>query len=116
MSWRALLPQAELPEGARRVVEVEAQSILLLQHQGRIHAVAARCPHLGGRLDKGALTDDGGIVCPRHHSAFDLATGDVKAWSPWPPGVGAVLGAFRREHALPVYPVRVQDGAIWVEL
>lgn len=39
---------------------------------------AAACPHRGGRLVHGRLdAARGRLVCPLHHSSFDLATGAV---------------------------------------
>lgn len=114
MHWTAVLRQDELPDGERRVVEVGGRSILLLSHVGQIYAVDNHCPHMGATLEGGEVTEDGIIVCPRHHSAFDLRTGDVKDWTPWPPGVGRVLGAVSRETALPVFATRVEEGTIWV--
>lgn len=116
MKWLDILDESRLPEGAREVVEVEGASILLIRHQGQIYAVAARCPHLGASLKNGRITNDGFLVCPLHRSAFSLQTGEVAQWSPWPPGVGRMLGALRREHALPVYPVRTENGRIWIEI
>lgn len=63
---------------------------------------------------KGGRVEDGTIVCPWHHSAFDLRTGDVRDWSPWPPAVGRMLRALSREKALPTFPTKVEDGSIWV--
>lgn len=114
MEWVEAIAQAELPEGSRQVVQLGERSILLIHQAGRIYALASSCPHMGAPLEKGTVTDDGTIVCFRHHSAFDLATGDVKEWSPWPPAVGRVLGMVSREKALPVYPTKVEDGRIWV--
>lgn len=114
MDWTAVLRQAELPEGERRVVDLGGQAILLLNHGGHIYAVDNRCPHMGAALEGGEVTEDGIIVCPRHHSAFDLRRGDVKDWTPWPPGVGRVLGAVSRQTALPVFATRVEEGSIWV--
>ncbi|MGD8996619.1 MAG: nitrite reductase (NAD(P)H) small subunit, partial [Anaerolineae bacterium] len=54
------------------------------------------------------------IVCPRHHSVFDLETGAVQEWAPWPPVVGRALGAIYQENTLPVYPTKVENGRIWV--
>jgi nitrite reductase/ring-hydroxylating ferredoxin subunit len=74
------------------------------------------CPHMGAALDGGDVTEGGTIVCPRHHSAFDLRTGKVSEWAPWPPGVGRILGGISREKPLPVFPTRIEQGSIWVGL
>jgi nitrite reductase/ring-hydroxylating ferredoxin subunit len=116
MNWVKALPQDELPEGERRVVRIGERSILLIHHEGQIHAMESACPHMRLPLKGGNLTDDDAIVCSWHHSAFDLRTGDVKEWSPWPPGVGRVLGAISREKALPVFPTKVEEGSVWVGL
>jgi nitrite reductase/ring-hydroxylating ferredoxin subunit len=108
------MDEKELVEGERQVVDVDGQSILLLRHKGRVYALASACPHMRLPL-KGGKVEDGTLVCPWHHSAFDLETGDVKDWSPWPPAVGRLLGAISREKALPVFPVRITEGSIWIE-
>ena len=114
MSRQQALPESELPEGKRQVVNVPGRSLLLMRNAGEIYALDSACPHLRLPLQAGKTTEDGAIVCPWHHSAFDLHTGDVKAWSPWPPGVGRVLGAISRAKTLPVHPTKVEDGMIWV--
>jgi nitrite reductase/ring-hydroxylating ferredoxin subunit len=116
VDWIDVLPDDELPDAQRRVVHVEGHPILLLRHHGQIYAVDNVCPHMGAALENGEVTEDATIVCPRHHSAFDLRTGEVKAWTPWPPGVGRLLGSVAREKPLRVYPTRVQDGSIWVSI
>jgi nitrite reductase/ring-hydroxylating ferredoxin subunit len=113
MNWIKALPENELPEGERKVIKAGDHSILLIHEAGQIHAIASACPHMRLPL-KGGRIEEGTITCPWHHSAFDLQTGDVKDWSPWPPAVGKMLGALRREHALPVFSTKVEDGAIWV--
>jgi nitrite reductase/ring-hydroxylating ferredoxin subunit len=114
MDWIKVLAQDELPEGARQVVKVAGRDVLLVNHKGQIYAVDNRCPHMGAPLVQGKVTEDGALVCRRHHSAFDLRTGNVKDWAPWPPAVGRVLGAISREKALPVFPTKVEEGSIWV--
>jgi nitrite reductase/ring-hydroxylating ferredoxin subunit len=116
MNWIKVLSQDELPEGGRRVVEVGGRDILLLHHGGQIYAIDNNCPHMGAPLEGGKLTEDEAIVCPRHHSRFDLRTGKIKEWAPWPPAVGRVLGAISREKPLPVFPTRIEQGGIWVGL
>jgi nitrite reductase/ring-hydroxylating ferredoxin subunit len=113
MEWVEAIAQGELPEGSREVVQLGEHSILLIHQEGRIYALASACPHMHGPLKEGKVSN-GTIVCPRHHSAFDLSTGDVKAWSPWPPAVGKVLGRVSRQKALPVFPTKVESGRIWV--
>ena len=113
MEWHKALAQDELPAGERQVVKVKEQSILLIHEGSEMYAIASACPHMRLPL-KGGKVEEGTIVCPWHHSAFDLHTGGVQAWSPWPPAVGKMLGALSREKALPIYPTKVEDGAIWV--
>lgn len=116
MNWIQALAEARLPEGAREVVALGAKNILLIHTNGEIFAVDSACPHLRLPLKGGRITEDCGLVCPWHHSAFDLRTGDVKDWSPWPPGVGAFLGKLSRKKTLKTYHVKVEAGMIWVQV
>ena len=84
--------------------------------EGQLHALDNACPHLKLPLQKGKITEDGAIVCPWHRSAFDLATGSVKAWCTWPPVMGKVMGAISQESAVSVFPVRVEEGSIWIDI
>jgi nitrite reductase/ring-hydroxylating ferredoxin subunit len=113
MEWLKALAEDDLAEGERQVIQIDDQSILLIQYQGRIYAVVSTCPHMGAPLKDAKITDHT-LTCPRHHSAFDLDTGDVKEWSPWPPAVGRMLGALSRQKALKTFPTKVEDGAIWI--
>lgn len=114
MDWTKVLSEADLPEGTRRVVTAADREILLINREGRIHAVGNRCPHMKAKMENGEVTQESTIVCPRHHSVFDLETGAVEEWVPWPPVVGRALGAVSQKNALPTYPTKVDDGSIWV--
>ena len=114
MNWSNVLSESELPEGARRVVTVAGREILLINREGDIYAVGNRCTHMQAKMEKGEVTDENTIVCPRHRSAFDLKSGAVEEWVAWPPVVGRALGAISQENALPVFPTKVEDGSIWV--
>ena len=116
MNWIKVLPQDGLPDGHRRVVEVGGRPVLLASHKGQIYAMDNLCPHMGAALADGQIREDGTIVCPRHHSAFDLRTGVVMEWTPWPPGVGRVLGSLSKEKPLSVYATRIDEAGIWVAL
>lgn len=115
MSWTKVLAADTLSPGARQVVKVGSRKILLVNHEGQFYAVDNACPHLKLSLKKGKIVD-GAIVCPWHRSAFDLCTGEVKDWIVWPPVVGKAMGVVSREKTLPVYPVRVEEGSIWVDV
>jgi nitrite reductase/ring-hydroxylating ferredoxin subunit len=116
MSWTKVLSQDELPPDARKVVKVEQRAILLLNHNNQIYAVDNTCPHMKLPMSKGKVTDSGEIICPFHRSCFKLDTGNVAEWTPFPPGVGKVLGMISKEKKLPVFPTRIQEGSIWVEV
>ncbi|NJO93287.1 MAG: Rieske (2Fe-2S) protein [Hydrococcus sp. RM1_1_31] len=116
MSWTKVLRVDALSAGTRQVVKVGKRNILLLNQDGELIAVDNTCPHMNLPLKNGKITEDGAIVCPWHRSAFDLHTGNVKEWSPWPPVVGKALARVSKEKALSVFPVRVEEGNIWVDV
>ena len=116
MSWVKVLSQDELAAGDRKVVKTESGPVLVVNYNGEIHAVGSKCPHMKLPMRKGKLTDTGAIVCPFHRSAFDLKTEAVVDWTPFPPVVGKMLGKISQEKALPVYPAKVEEGSIWVEV
>lgn len=117
MSWIKVLEANELPEGDRQVIKVGGREVMVIHHQGELFAIDNRCPHLRFPITLGRIDHECAIHCPWHRSAFDLKTGDVKAWAPWPPGViTRVLGTISREKTLPVFPVRIEDGGIWVQI
>ena len=116
MSWTKVLAVDSLPVGSRQVVKTDNHNLLLLNHQGQLYALKNSCPHLKISLKKAKLTDEGDLVCPMHRSVFDLKTGAVKAWTPWPPFVGKALAMISQEKALAVFPVKTEEGSIWVDL
>jgi nitrite reductase/ring-hydroxylating ferredoxin subunit len=109
MNWERVLPYAALRPGMKKTVRVGGKDILLINHCDKVFAISTSCPHWGLPLEPGRLTDDCGLICPWHRSAFDLQTGDVKAWAPWLPGLGRVIGATSRRKALPTYATRLED-------
>jgi nitrite reductase/ring-hydroxylating ferredoxin subunit len=115
MVWTKALAANDLPPGSRQVVKLDQKAILLLNENGTIHAVSNQCPHLKLPMKSGKI-ENGAIVCPFHRSAFDLCSGAVKEWSPFPPVVGALMGKMSAEKALPVFPVRVENGEVQVDL
>jgi 3-phenylpropionate/trans-cinnamate dioxygenase ferredoxin subunit len=86
----ARLPLAEAPpEGTLRLLDVGGHDVGLVQVDGRLHALANRCPHRGAPICSGRITTpvevrDGELVlgdrasvlrCPWHKWEFEIATG-----------------------------------------
>ena len=68
--------------------------------EGEFYATSDLCSHQGANLSEGFIENDQ-IECPLHQGCYDIPTGGV-----------------RRGPAcedLPVYPVRTQDGWVFVQ-
>ena len=66
--------KSEIPEDTGKLVEVNDKPIPLFKIDGKVHAIYAICPHQGGPLDEGGVTD-GKVMCPWHGWEFDVKTG-----------------------------------------
>jgi nitrite reductase/ring-hydroxylating ferredoxin subunit len=115
MGWTKACAVDALTPGARQVVNVGDRKVLVLNEGGTLYAVDNACPHLKLSMKKGKVVG-GNIVCPWHRSSFDLKSGEVANWTPFPPLVGKALGAMSPPKPLAVFPTRVEDGSVWVEV
>jgi 3-phenylpropionate/trans-cinnamate dioxygenase ferredoxin subunit len=98
--WVTVTPVGALPEGAVGGASVGGVEVVVVNANGRYHCLGGVCTHAGCSLAfDGELVGDA-LVCGCHGSAFDLATGAVVR----PPA----------QQPLPVYDVRVEDGAAQV--
>ena len=91
---------ADLAEWELRPVELNGCKVLLARSGGRTHAIGGTCPHAGGPLHEGVLSD-GTVLCPWHKAAFRL---DGTRASP--PALDD----------LPAYPVREAGGRLLLDL
>jgi nitrite reductase (NADH) small subunit len=81
---------ADLDARGRAVVRVGEERVVLVQVEGRLHALQQVCPHRGGLLSEG--DQDGCLLyCPLHAWAFDVRTGV----SPTNPGARVRIYAVR---------------------
>jgi len=64
----------EVPAGAKKLVEVDGNSVLLCHTRDRIYAVRNLCSHAYEALADGRMKN-GWIACPVHGARFDLETG-----------------------------------------
>ncbi len=89
----------DLKTAGCRVVTGGGHAIAVIYHDGQVHAVDNRCPHMGFPLDRGSVS--GGILtCHWHHARFDLASGGT--FNPFADDVRS-------------FPVTVVDGQVWVD-
>lgn len=126
MAWQQSgVPFAEVPQEKARIVSVGDKQIGLFREGEAVYAVLNFCPHFGapvceGKVFAGCVTaetpvalgaaerqplafDAGRLVlrCPWHHWEFDLKT-------------GAPLAPIRQR--LKTYPVKVENGEVWVDV
>jgi 3-phenylpropionate/trans-cinnamate dioxygenase ferredoxin subunit len=97
----AVATQDELPNGARKLVEIDGRALAVFNIAGEYFAIADVCSHDDGPVAEGDL-DGYEIECPRHGARFDVRNGDVLSFP-------AIVG-------IPAYPVKVEGDEILVGL
>lgn len=65
---------SEIPDGQRKIIQVETLSIGVFNHQGTWYAVENRCIHQGGPVATGTLEGDI-LTCPWHGYQYNLRSG-----------------------------------------
>jgi 3-phenylpropionate/trans-cinnamate dioxygenase ferredoxin component len=96
-------PVEELAPGEVKIVTSGPLSIGVYNLDGQFYAIEDRCSHDDGPLCEGEFDPETGVViCPRHGANFDIRSGDA-----------LTLPAFE---PVAVYPVRVVDGMVKVEV
>jgi nitrite reductase (NADH) small subunit/3-phenylpropionate/trans-cinnamate dioxygenase ferredoxin subunit len=65
----------DIPPGTGKTVEVHGVWIALFNVAGSFFAVDNTCPHAGGPIGEGRLTDDV-VRCPWHGWEFNVCTGE----------------------------------------
>jgi 3-phenylpropionate/trans-cinnamate dioxygenase ferredoxin subunit len=96
-------PVDELPPGSMKLVTAGHVTLGVYNLDGRLCAIEDRCSHDDGPLVEGDWEpDEGVVICPRHGSRFDICTGQPLTLPAYEP--------------VPVFPVRVEDGIIKVEV
>jgi nitrite reductase/ring-hydroxylating ferredoxin subunit len=116
MAWKEVIELSQLQQKIRYTSVIDGHKILFIWHQEQVHAMQSQCPHLKLPLAKGKITDESTIVCPFHKSEFDMTTGKANCWSTWPPGIGPLLGKVSKPKDLKIYPTRLEEGKVSVEI
>ena len=91
----------DLVVGQGTLVEIGGHTVALFNAGGgRFYACGSVCPHEDGPLAEGWLEGDL-VVCPWHGYDFSLTTGHCRV---------------DEDLSIPVYPVRVADGVVQVDV
>jgi 3-phenylpropionate/trans-cinnamate dioxygenase ferredoxin component len=91
------------PPGSSKIVRDGNLWIGVYNCGGTLYAIEDRCSHDDGPLCEGDWDqDECRVICPRHGSAFDLATGTPRSLPATEP--------------VEIYPVKVVNGSVVVEL
>ncbi len=69
--------ESELQKKGRKVVRRAGKQVLLLAAEGKIFAIANRCPHEGYPLSEGTEGPGCVLTCNWHNWKFDLASGQA---------------------------------------
>lgn len=113
MAFQKLARVEDIPPGHTKFICDGEQPVLLANYQGQVHALHGRCGHQGKPLE-GAVLWDQLIDCPWHHFQYDVRTGEnIFPKNVYPSDIPRLQEQVR---PLRVYPVKVEDGGIWVDL
>ena len=99
--WVFVADRAALARAGMKEVEAEGVALLLYDVGGEAYATAAICPHHSAWLSQGGMEGEY-VDCPRHMGRFHIPTGRQVRGPECP--------------ALRIYPVRVEDGHVFVGL
>ena len=91
----------QLPRDRGVRVTVGEHRIAMFRVEDDVYAIGDRCSHAEASLAEGELWGLT-VECPRHGSEFDLETGEP--------------GALPATVPVPVYPVTIEDGTVYLEL
>ena len=91
----------DLPPGRLTRLDVDGAPVVLVRLGEAVYACGGVCSHKGGPLAEGKLSGTR-VACPWHGWMYDVRSGECVF-----PGRGAPV---------PIYPTRVDDGEVWVEM
>jgi nitrite reductase/ring-hydroxylating ferredoxin subunit len=88
----------EIPEGERKIIQVDDLSIGVFHHEGTWYALMNSCLHRGGPVCSGPL-EDNTLTCPWHGYQYNLPDGRL---------------LLDPSTALPMYPVELREGELYL--
>ena len=90
----------DIPKGEGRMFDVGGRQVAVFNAGGKFYAIDNTCEHQGGPLAEGEL--EGSIVtCPWHGFQFDVTSGQHQT---------------SKSLVHPTFPVKVENGGVFVEV
>ena len=102
MAFQKAIKASEVPgEGVAKAV-VNRRELAIIHRSGTFYALDGICTHEGGPLGEGTL-DGEELVCPLHEGRYNVATGEANPETDWVTDIKS-------------FPVKIEDGYVWVDL
>jgi nitrite reductase/ring-hydroxylating ferredoxin subunit len=138
--WVPAMPKTRLFPGEVVPVQIGGIDLLVIASRDgkKLHCLANTCSHLGTPLETGvvesrAVRESQGstttsrsagtvevedcIVCPLHHTAFALDSGEVRGeWCPYPPVLGPMTAKIKSRSPVAVFDIRARGKNIEVRI
>lgn len=99
--WHRVAAEAELKPETPIGVRVGDEQIMLVRLDDGIYAINDVCTHEYAVLSEG-FCENGRIECPLHQALFDIRTGEALSEP--------------AERPVATYPVKVEDGQVFVQV
>lgn len=87
---------------------ISRHDYLVIRYGERFYVVDDKCPHLGGSLSRGKLSDEF-IECPLHKAKFNFTNGEVLKDA-------KIAFITMKVRKLKTYPVIIENKQIFIEL
>jgi len=100
MTWTKLCAAYDIDTSSKKVFDIDGLEILIIKTESGIFAIENICSHEDAELHKGCLNGDE-IICPLHAWRFNIQTGSC---------------ATNSDFDVPVYPVKLENNEIWVQI
>lgn len=100
-TWHRAAADSEINEDQPVPVTIGGKEIGLFRVEGTVYAIEDICPHAYALLSSGFIDGDT-VECPLHQACFHIPTGKCTN----PPA----------DRDLAVYPVKIEGGAVFVQL
>jgi len=102
MAFIKALRASDVPEGTVAKAVVNEREIAIIHIGESFYALDGICTHEAGPLGEGTL-DGEELVCPWHEGRYNVRTGEANPETDWVTDVRS-------------FPVKVEDGDVWVDV